>query len=62
MTEKTGKLQMWAYSLIIAIVAWVVTIAGYFIDNTNVLFSATLVIAIAGTVIGAIQYLLTKRA
>lgn len=62
MTEKTGKLAMWAYSLIIAVIAWVIAIAGYFIDRTNVFFSAALVIAIAGTVIGAIQYLLTKRA
>jgi len=62
MTEKTGKLRTWAYSLIIAVIAWVIAIAGYFIDSTNVFFAAALVIAIAGTVIGTVQYLLTKRA
>lgn len=62
MTEKTGKLATWAYSLTIAVIALVVAIVGFFIDSTNVLFAAALVIGISGTVIGAIQYLLTKRA
>lgn len=61
MSTDKKPLASWAYSLVVAVIAAGIAVVFFAIAPDGAIVGIATLVAVAGLVIGVIQYLLTKR-